>query len=43
MARKKLMSLKKAIMRLKQSEGNALVAVKQNTIDSKKRVVAYKW
>lgn len=40
---KKLMSLRKAIMRLKQSAENVRVAVKQNTIDSKKRVVAYKW
>lgn len=33
---KKLMSLRKAIMRLKQLAENARVAVKQNTIDSKK-------
>lgn len=36
MARKKLMSLKKAIVRLKQSAENTRVVVKQNTIDVKK-------
>lgn len=36
MARKKLMSLIKAIMRLKQSAENTRVVVKQNTIDVKK-------